>query len=169
MTIPLMALAVGAIVAGFIGLPRALGGTNAFERFLAPAVDAGTAPAAGAVSAAPGTGLSIGLIVLSALLALAEFRIGRTFYLVHPDMPARIAARWHRTHTLLRNGYYLDQLYGVTIVRRMHAAAKGLFVFDRRMVDGAVNAAGWLAQIAAWCSHMFDKHVVDGVVGGVAL
>jgi NADH-quinone oxidoreductase subunit L len=168
MTIPLMALAVGAIVTGFIGIPRALGGTNAFERFLAPAIGAGIAPAGGPGSGAPGGGLSLGLMFFSVLLVFAGMLVARTFYLVHPEMPARIAARWHRTHALLRDGYYLDQLYAVTIVRGVHAAARGLFVFDSRVVDGAVNAAGWLAQIAAWCSHMFDKHVVDGIVGGVA-
>src|SRR4030095_12305721 len=33
MTVPLMALAVGAIVAGFVGIPAALGGGNAIEHF----------------------------------------------------------------------------------------------------------------------------------------
>jgi NADH-quinone oxidoreductase subunit L len=36
MTFPLMALAVGAMVAGFVGIPGALGGSNEIERFLEP-------------------------------------------------------------------------------------------------------------------------------------
>jgi NADH-quinone oxidoreductase subunit L len=40
MTYPLMALAVGAIVAGFVGIPAALGGGNAIEHFLAPSFTA---------------------------------------------------------------------------------------------------------------------------------
>ncbi len=65
MTFPLMALAVGAIVAGFFGIPAALGGSNAIERFLEPsftpsAVHAeaeGTRPSAGAGAAEqPATG-----------------------------------------------------------------------------------------------------------------
>jgi NADH-quinone oxidoreductase subunit L len=40
MTYPLMALAIGAIVAGFVGVPAALGGTNTFEKFLEPSVTA---------------------------------------------------------------------------------------------------------------------------------
>ena len=36
MTFPLMALAVGAIVAGFVGIPAALGGSNTIEQFLEP-------------------------------------------------------------------------------------------------------------------------------------
>src|SRR3954470_22452110 len=40
MTFPLMALAVGAIVAGFAGIPVALGGNNAIEHFLEPSFTA---------------------------------------------------------------------------------------------------------------------------------
>ena len=40
MTLPLMALAVGAIVAGFVGIPAALGGGNAIEHFLEPSFTA---------------------------------------------------------------------------------------------------------------------------------
>src|SRR6185369_10473181 len=40
MTVPLMALAVGAIVAGFIGIPAALGGGNTIEHFLEPSFTA---------------------------------------------------------------------------------------------------------------------------------
>ncbi len=43
MTFPLMALAVGAIVAGFVGIPAALGGGNAIEHFLEPSFTASDA------------------------------------------------------------------------------------------------------------------------------
>ena len=36
MTFPLQVLAVGAIIAGFVGVPAALGGGNAIEHFLEP-------------------------------------------------------------------------------------------------------------------------------------
>ena len=40
MTFPLMALAIGAIVAGFVGIPAALGGGNTIEHFLEPSFTA---------------------------------------------------------------------------------------------------------------------------------
>jgi NADH:ubiquinone oxidoreductase subunit 5 (subunit L)/multisubunit Na+/H+ antiporter MnhA subunit len=43
MTLPLMALAVGAIVAGFVSIPPALGGGAVLEHFLAPSFTGGTA------------------------------------------------------------------------------------------------------------------------------
>ena len=43
MTLPLMALAVGAMVAGFVSIPPALGGGAVLEHFLAPSFTAGAA------------------------------------------------------------------------------------------------------------------------------
>ena len=40
MTLPLMALAVGAIVAGFVSIPPALGGSAVLEHFLEPSFTA---------------------------------------------------------------------------------------------------------------------------------
>jgi NADH-quinone oxidoreductase subunit L len=40
MTVPLMVLAAGAVVAGFVGVPAALGGANHIEHFLAPSFEA---------------------------------------------------------------------------------------------------------------------------------
>ena len=55
MTLPLMALAVGAIVAGFVSIPPALGGGAALEHFLAPSF---TGAAVAHAEAATGSGSS---------------------------------------------------------------------------------------------------------------
>jgi NADH-quinone oxidoreductase subunit L len=64
MTFPLMALAIGALVAGFVGIPAALGGPNALEHFLEPSftaerVDA-VAQGRAAGEAGPAAGLNAG-------------------------------------------------------------------------------------------------------------
>ena len=64
MTVPLILLAAGAVVAGFVGIPAALGGANRIEHFLAPSFEprgavhaAATAPSdAAATSASHGEG-----------------------------------------------------------------------------------------------------------------
>src|SRR6185369_8574848 len=56
MTVPLMALAVGAVVVGFFGIPGALGGGNAIEHFLEPSFSASAAHGAEAHGEAAGTG-----------------------------------------------------------------------------------------------------------------
>ena len=188
MTFPLMVLAVGAIVAGFIGVPHVLRGSNAIESFLEPSltVESVAHPAAaseaghgaetaqgvhadeGASGAALSTAATLGLMVFSVLIAVAGILTARHFYLRNPDVPARLARRWRGAHALLYNKYFVDELYGATAVRGTFAAARGLFTFDRRVVDGAVNGSAWLTQIASWLSHMSDKYVVDGAVNLVA-
>jgi NADH-quinone oxidoreductase subunit L len=71
-------------------------------------------------------------------------------------------------HALLYNKYFVDELYGATVIRATFASARGLFTFDRRVVDGAVNGSASLTQICSWLSHMTDKYVVDGAVNLLA-
>src|SRR4051812_19298276 len=83
MTFPLMALAIGAIVAGFVGIPAALGGGNAIEKFLEPSFTASASAVAGegehaaaaepAEDAEPHVSANVerGLMVFSLLVALA--------------------------------------------------------------------------------------------------
>src|SRR4029079_17598068 len=91
MTYPLMALALGAIFAGFVGIPAALGGGNTIESFLEPSltdsephVPQGASPAGAegrpTADAAEGSehetehasrGLELGLMAFSVLIAPA--------------------------------------------------------------------------------------------------
>jgi NADH-quinone oxidoreductase subunit L len=67
MTFPLQALALGAIIAGFVGIPAALGGGNAIERFLEPSFTAEHVAAAAVPGVRP-----------SDVTAGAELERGRT-------------------------------------------------------------------------------------------
>jgi len=182
MTWPLVALAAGAAIAGLAGIPPALGGTNAIEHFLSPsfAVPHTIAAAEPAAPGALGAGhdaaaahLSttgeLGLMLISVAIAAAGLFAARHVYISRPGLAAALAARWPRAHRVLRNKYYVDEIYGATFVRGTWASASELWRFDRTVVDGAVNGSGWLTQAAAWLSHMIDKYVVDGLVNLVAL
>ena len=182
MTIPLMALAVGAIVAGFVGIPQALGGTNAIEHFLEPsftasavavgervAGEAGEAAAQG--EAAHGDevahmprGVELGLMLLSVALAATGIWVARRNYVTRPEVAEGLAARFAGAHRVLTNKYYVDELYDATAVRGTLGGARGLWAFDRRVVDGAVDGSGWFTRLSAWISDMLDKYVVDGLV-----
>jgi NADH-quinone oxidoreductase subunit L len=218
MTVPLMVLAIGAIVAGFVGIPSALGGTNAIEHFLEPSFSASVPVASGfsrkpetesasadfrlkpeatgtqssvasgfsrqpeteatgttgqAHEAAPGHGEEaahmsrtgeIGLMIFSVLIAAAGISVARQFYLANPGIPARLAERFPGAHATLFHKYYVDELYNATAINGTLQGGRGLWTFDRTVVDGAVNGSGWLTRLSAWASHMIDKHVVDGLV-----
>jgi NADH-quinone oxidoreductase subunit L len=174
MTGPLMALAIGAMVAGFIGIPQALGGTNAFEHFLAPsftasarvAAPADLPPEGGSHTVVEGHSVAgeLGLMLLSVLVAAGGILGARHLYVTNPAIPARLAEQWPGVHALLFNKYYVDELYDATAIRGTLSGARGLFGFDRVVVDGAVNGSGALTRISAWFSHMADKYIVDGAV-----
>ena len=177
MTVPLIALAIGAVFAGFVGVPAALGGGNAFERFLEPSLahhavetsaEAGVAGDAGHSASTESTGVEWALMLLSVGVAVAGILTARHFYLVNPEIPSRLARTWPRTYALLLSKYYVDEAYAATVVSGTMSGSRGLWGFDRVVIDGAVDGSGWLTRIAAWCSHMIDKYVVDGLVNFVA-
>jgi len=197
MTLPLQLLAAGAIVAGFVGVPAALGGGNAIEHFLEPSFTARAAAvehaAAGAGSEAktrselaaagepkgapahaPAPGehavahlsraAELGLMALSVLVGVIGILAAYRVFVRAPEIAETFARRWSGAHRVLTNKYYVDEIYGATAIAGTMGAAKGLWTFDRHVVDGAVNGSGWVTVASAWVSHLLDKYLVDGLV-----
>ena len=185
MTVPLMALAVGAVVAGFVGIPAALGGSNAIEHFLEPSFTASGAHAgehaaagepaaaesAAAEHAAEGEGeaehstaTELGLMAFSVLIAAIGIGLAWKFYVISPEISERMATNFAGAHRTLSNKYYVDELYGATVISGTFAGGRGLWTFDRNVVDGAVNGTGWLTLFSSWLSSLTDRTVVDGAV-----
>jgi NADH-quinone oxidoreductase subunit L len=180
MTYPLMALAVGAIVAGFVGIPAALGGGNAIEHFLEPsfvASNAHHAPAAAEHAPEPAAGdhgaeaaphasraVELGLMGFSVLIAAIGIGLAWRFYVTHPAISERLAAQFSGAHRLLSNKYYVDELYNATFIAGTMSSGRGLWTFDRNVVDGAVNGSSWVTVFSAWLSGLADRVVVDGAV-----
>ena len=173
MTIPLMVLAVGAIFAGYVGIPTALGGRNQIEQFLAPSfiveheAEAHADETHGEEAHHLDPATEYGLMGLSVLLAIGGILLARRNYVQQPDASERWAQNWAGPHAVLTNKYYVDELYGATFVAGTMSSARGLFAFDRGVVDGAVNGAGWTTIVLSWISHVLDKYVVDGIVNVV--
>jgi NADH-quinone oxidoreductase subunit L len=194
MTVPLMALAVGAIVAGFVGIPAALGGGNAIEHFLHPSFSASsgahgdshgasagdhqTGAAAGQGAAAHaaeddhGGGLSHTtierlLMVFSVLIAAIGIALAWKFYVWSPEISERLANQFAGAHRTLSNKYYVDELYNGTVISGTMASGRGLWTFDRTVVDGAVNGSSWMTLFGSWMSGLTDRTIVDGMVNFV--
>jgi NADH-quinone oxidoreductase subunit L len=47
------------------------------------------------------------------------------------------------------------------------ASGRGLWVFDRNVVDGAVNGSSWMTLFGSWMSGLTDRTLVDGAVNFV--
>jgi NADH-quinone oxidoreductase subunit L len=98
------------------------------------------------------------------LIAALGIGLAHRFYVAKPEISEGLATRFSGVHRLLLNKYYVDELYGATAISGTFAAARGLWTFDRRAVDGAVNGTGWVTVISAWLSGLTDRTVVDGLV-----
>jgi NADH-quinone oxidoreductase subunit L len=183
MTFPLQALAIGAIVAGFIGIPAALGGGNTIEHFLEPSFTAERSEAHGAVGSPGAEGgsheaagaeheaephvpreVELGLMLFSVAIAVAGIFAAQKFYVTSPAISEQLAQRWAGPHSLLSHKYYVDELYNATVINGTFKSGEGLWAVDRTVVDGAVNGAGKLTVVGSWFSGLTDSRVVDGLV-----
>jgi NADH-quinone oxidoreductase subunit L len=136
MALALIVLAVGSVVAGYVGLPGILGGGDWFARFLEPAF--GVHPAEEAVAE---HGLEATLMVVSSLVAVAGIGIAAYFFLKNRHAADRLADQFAGPRRVLENKYYVDEIYDAAIVQPIRITSEsGLWkVVDARIIDGAVN------------------------------
>src|SRR3954463_4354892 len=136
MALVLIVLAVGSVLAGYVGLPGVLGGGDWFARFLEPAF--GVHPAEEAVAE---HGLELTLMLVSSLVAVAGIGIAAYFFLKNRHAADRFAERFAGPRRVLENKYYVDEIYDPAIVQPIRITSEtGLWkVVDARMIDGAVN------------------------------
>jgi NADH-quinone oxidoreductase subunit L len=160
MAIALVVLAVGAVLAGYVGVPGVLGGENRLERFLEPSfVAAPTEGAAGetpavfatltdqeAQAAAPAgdRALEGRLMLTSTLVAFAGIGLAWLFFLKRRDLADAAARRFSGLHRLLLRKYYVDEIYDAALVQPIRIVSEqGLWKgVDVGVIDGAVNGAG---------------------------
>ena len=151
MTVPLIVLAAGSFLVGWLGTPKLWGMSGwfrGFETWLEPAFASAAVEAVheGAHDA------SIEWILMSVSVAVALMGIGiaRWFYHKRPEIPDSLEARLRPLHSVLLNKWYVDELYDFLFV---NGFAKGggrvLGAFDRNVVDGGVNGAGVQQQMCA--------------------
>ncbi|HEX7088424.1 MAG TPA: NADH-quinone oxidoreductase subunit L [Vicinamibacterales bacterium] len=150
MALALIVLAIGSVVAGFVGVPPVLGGGNAIEHYLEPSFGV-HAPAHAAAAAGHGTELA--LMALSVGVGVLGIGLAWHFFLRAPQAAGRVAESAAPLHRLLLHKYYVDELYDAVIVRPLVALSRGVLWkgVDAGVIDGAVNGAGGIVQIgAAW-------------------
>src|SRR5262249_51977674 len=129
-------------------------------------VEAGHEPAAEheGTQPHPPVGVERGLMAFSLLVAVAGIGLAWNFYVTRPETSVRLAQRFAGAHRTLLNKYYVDELYDATVVGGTFGAARRMWIFDRNVVDGAVNGTSWVTVVSSWFSGLTDRTVVDGLV-----
>ena len=178
MTIPLVVLAAGAVLVGFLGVPSALGGGNEFHHWLEPVfaghigthdvgvgMNTGCPPCTAPCLPKPEAGhssIEIILMVLSVLVAASGILLARVFYVTSPGIPARVTARLGGIYTLVLNKYYVDEFYERTIVRPGYAFADRFLyrVIDAGLIEGVVNGLGIFARLIGAVARLAQSGLV---------
>ncbi|MGE5672390.1 MAG: NADH-quinone oxidoreductase subunit L [Mycobacterium leprae] len=159
MTVPLVILAVPALLAGWVwaALPAEwfhAEGLKFLERFYELA---GT-------RVIPTEQASL-VTLMATTAGLTGILIGWLLYAkVAPATRARVIKALNPVYNLIRNKYYVDELYDVTVIKGVQVASVVVAWFDGHVVDGLVNGVGVLGNWIATASDWFDWHVVDRLV-----
>ncbi|MDO8588300.1 MAG: NADH-quinone oxidoreductase subunit L [Armatimonadota bacterium] len=157
MTVPLIVLAFLAVVAGWVGLP----GKNLFAEFLHTDLLHLEHHAFSLGIAAVGTAVALFGVLLA--------------YIVYMTPASRTVAAlgqisvFRFIHSLVYNKYWLDEIYGVIIIRPLFAVTRWMFAIDRWIIDGTVNAVGWLTVAISRVQGWVDKWIVDGLVNLIGI
>ena len=107
-------------------------------------------------------------ILISLLVAGTGIGLGLLFYVKDKSLPDIWAARLRPIYQASYNKYWVDEFYGWAVTRRVMDAARGVFAFDSKVVDGAVNGSAWLTRFSSRVTGLTDQYFVDGVVNAVA-
>ncbi len=140
MTVPLIGLAIGALVAGF-----------AFDHlFIGPDWASFWA---GSIVLPPGSHILEAIESVPFLIGIAPSVMGvlgiataYLFYMVRPDIPPMLAERFRPVYLFLLNKWYFDELYQAVFVKPATALARTLWtVGDETIIDGMPNGVAALA------------------------
>jgi NADH-quinone oxidoreductase subunit L len=141
-TVPLMFLAVGAVAAGWVGIPPIfMEHGDRIGEFLAPVLGH---------SEGHGTHAQEYFVLgVSIFVAVAGLFVAFIMYLKKTDLPEKLASMFRPVHNLLFNKYYVDELYSKTIVKPVMKGAEKVILgfFDKIIIEGIVNGVPALIGI----------------------
>jgi NADH-quinone oxidoreductase subunit L len=152
MTMPLIVLAVGAVLLGFMGTPA----WPWFQSYLS-GQPAGLKPSA--------LNEALPLILLSALVVAVGIGLGWMFYAHKPVVratdPDTLEWLWPDWFRWLHDKFYVDELYDSTAVWLNAAFARWSHWLDWFVINGLVHAAAYTAIGFSWLSRLIDEYLVN--------
>ena len=161
MTIPLIILAVGAVLAGFVGLPGVLGGSQ-FAHWLEPVIHAHE-------EAHASHALEWGLMAVSVSVASLGVFLAYLMYRRESLSPAIFAnLAGGSLYRLFDHKWYFDEIYQVVFVNGTLLIARLGSLFDQYIIDGIVDGSAALTRFVSWLNGLFDQYIIDGIVNLIA-
>jgi len=129
MLVPLGVLALGALIAGAIFAQDFIG-SGALTGFWHKSV-------AIAYGHAGGAELPLWVELAPLVLTILGFAVAWYYYVLHPELPAKMAAKKGLVYTFLFNKWYFDEVYAFLFVQPALRLGRLLWQFgDGRIIDG---------------------------------
>ncbi len=169
MTLPLALLAVGTVLAVWLGWPKAFGGDFRIETWLAPATTFGQLH--GAHREHGSHQLAWGLASVSTILGLSSAAFGYFSYKDGLAVSEARAAQFPFLHRLLLNKYYVDEGVELYLLRPIRWFGNVLWkLFDVILIDGVgVNLPGALTRVFGDFTALFQTGRVRNYALSMAL
>jgi NADH-quinone oxidoreductase subunit L len=151
MTAPLVVLAAGSLVVGFLGVPEFLmHGGDRIGAWLGPSL--ASAPiVTDTLRDAGGAGPEWGLMFASLGIAIAGIAAGLLLYVRSPEIPGKIAARIHPLYRAVVNKYWIDEIYRAAVIRPIQVGSRMILWkgVDAGGIDGIVNGLGFVSRMCS--------------------
>ena len=178
---PLVVLAIGAALVGFLGVPEALGGNNRFDQFLAPIFHTSSEPARSAENFATtepqksenpeeDKSLELELAAASVAIALCGFGLAYFLYVRRPELPDRIANDMRGTYRTLLNKYWVDEAYYATVINPIVDGSRSILwrTIDVGVIDAIVNGAGTTSKALSGVTRRMQSGSIRSYAGWMA-
>jgi NADH-quinone oxidoreductase subunit L len=157
MTIPLIILAILAVIGGFLGIPEVFAkNANWLGSFLGPVFDKG---GSGHIEMPASTEWM--LMAISTVAALLMVLYGLNKFSRNPELGEPVGfGKW------MRDKFYVDEIYDALIVKPLNVLGDFFnSIVEKKMIDGLVNGTGRLVQY----SSRQLRYLQSGQVGGYVL
>ena len=167
MVVPMVVLAVLSALGGILWAP--LFGWAPLEHWLQALT---LAPGQAHASTQHPTGFAALLPTLAATAAfVAGTWVAYHMYVTRPELPSRLAARFHGLYRLLWGKWFVDEAAEFVVVRPVHRASDSVLwrAIDVRVIDGAVNGVASLARGAGASISRLQTGVTQNYAVGISL
>ncbi len=163
MVVPLVILAILCVVGGWVGIPKAMGGSNHFEHFLAPVFHStGEAEVAAADASHESASTELMFSAISVAAAAIGFFFAWLMYYKRTDLPAKMARAAGGLYTFVLDKYKVDEFYGAVFVRPLLLFSTNILWkgIDATLIDGAVDeSAAGARDISDGLRHMQSGNI----------
>ncbi|HYM21405.1 MAG TPA: NADH-quinone oxidoreductase subunit L [Candidatus Kapabacteria bacterium] len=165
MYIPLIVLAILSVLGGLVGIPEALGGTEAIHHWLEPVVGEGEHMAIAHITI-HGEGMEIALMIVSVAVAAIGILLATRYYKSKTTLAGN-ERKIGGFYKLAFNKFFIDEIYNTLIVRPIYSFSNGFLykIVDVKIIDGIVNGAG---ALSAWFSSV-ARRIQTGIVQNYAV